>query len=117
MQGIISLDRILQEVDFQINQLDLCVQRSVARMLKGDFEAFSRFICNAQDANRKSCILAELKLLVLEELNEKGGNTCVPQSVLDLVQMGRDSCRYHLQEAFGDSVRTPDGIYSSMQKN
>lgn len=61
------MDRILQELDFQIDQLDLCVQRDVAQLMSADHDASMRLIVIAQDANRKSCILAHLKRLLLNE--------------------------------------------------
>jgi len=61
------MERILQELDFQIDQLDLCVQRDVAQMMSADHDACMRLVVIAQDANRKSCILAHLKTLLLNE--------------------------------------------------
>lgn len=62
-----ALDRVLEEVEFQVNQLDECVQRTVARMTETEEQHLLPLIVNAQDANRKSCILAELKMLLLDQ--------------------------------------------------
>jgi len=108
-----AVDGVLKEVDYQVRKLDECVGKMASEMLYADAASSKTLVEQALDANKKSCILAELRVLLQQQKQKEGGDAVVPQAVLDLIQMGRSSTNYHLERAFGEKAfpKEADGVH------
>lgn len=112
-KSAMAVDGVLKEVDYQVRKLDECVGKMASEMLYADAASSKTLVEQALDANKKSCILAELRVLLQQQKQKEGGDAVVPQAVLDLIQMGRSSTNYHLERAFGEKAfpKEADGVH------
>ena len=72
------VDGVLKEVDDQVRKLDECVGKIASEMLSADATASKSLVDQALDANQKSCILAELRVLLQQQKQKEGASTHHP---------------------------------------
>lgn len=71
-KSAIAVDGVLQEVDYQVRKLDECVGKMASEMLHADVALSKSLVDQALDANKKSCILAELRVLLQQQRQKEG---------------------------------------------
>ena len=72
-KSALVVDGVLREVDFQVRKLDECVGKIASEMLTADAASSKSLVDQALDANKKSCILAELRVLLQQQKQKEGG--------------------------------------------
>lgn len=79
-----TVDTVLKEVEFQIRKLDECVGKTAAEMLEADAALSKRLVDRALDANKKACILAELRVLLQQQKQKEGTISEGAAAVIDI---------------------------------